>query len=176
MQSEYYDPDTGIIHLWQSEAATALVGSNVTSELGLEDTSFNDVKFKLLSVEYKVKIFCDNLSATGGADNNVQAFNNEERGTAGSIIVGIANKSDTTTFNSLSSFQGTSAWPVHMTSFAALVGNPASFSKTWKPRKVALSNEQNAFINIRQDNSWPGTADDQAAICYASLYIRGVRL
>lgn len=176
MQSEYYDPDTGIIHLWQSEVLSALVGSNATTELGLEDTSFNDVKFKLLSIEYKAKIFCDNISATSGADNNIQAFNNEERGTAGSIIVGIANKSDTTTFNSLGAFQGTSAWPVHVSSFAALVGNPASYSKTWKPRKTALSNEQNAFMNIRQDNSFPTVTTDQTAHCYVSLYIRGVRL
>ncbi len=178
-QSEYYDPDTGIIHMWLASDINASTGATDSFELGLENTTFNDVKFKLLSIEYRIKLFCSNLSPTGSppADNNSNAFNDEFAGAAGSIIVGIANKSETmTTFNDLDAFTGTSAWPVGIAPYATLIGNPASFSKTWKPRKVALSNEQNAFLVVRQDNTWPGVGEDTAVTGWGSIYIRGVRL
>jgi hypothetical protein len=178
-QSEYYDPDTGIIHIWQASILSASTGATDAFELGLEDTTFEDVKFKLLSVEYKLKLYCSNLSPLGSppADNNIYAFNDEYAGAAGSIIVGVMNNTATATdFNDLDAFTGTSAWPVALAPYSTLIGNPASFSKTWKPRKVALSNEQNAFMVIRQDNTWPGTGEDTSVTGWGSIYIRGVRL
>ncbi len=159
--------------MWKAGSFATSSGSSTQLELGLEDTTFNDVKFKLLSVEYRVKAFTSNVSP---GDNNANAFNDEEFGAAGSIIVGVMNKTTSTTFNDLEDFQGTSAWPVHMTNFSTLIGNPASYSKTWKPRKVALSNEQNAFMTLRVDNSWPGVGDAAPVDGYGSIYIRGVRL
>lgn len=175
-QSEYYDPNTGIIHLWKADTVGVPAGGSVQTELGLEDTEFTDVKFKLLSIIYKAKIFTSNIGITSGADNNVYAFNDEEYGAGGSIIVGVKNAAETGVFNDLSDFTGTSAFPVEMTSFATLIGNPASYTKTWKPRKMALSNEQSGFLTIRQDNSFPSTDDDTDCQCYVSLYIRGIRL
>ena len=54
IQTEYFDPDTNIIHILQNELGTVAGGSTDSSELGLEDTSFNDVKVKVLSIEYRV--------------------------------------------------------------------------------------------------------------------------
>ena len=128
-QSEYYDPDTGILHMWQSSDINASTGATDYFELGLENTTFNDVKFKLLSIEYRLKLYCSNLSPLGSppADNNLYAFNDEYAGAAGSIIVGIANKSETMSdFNDLDAFTGTSAWPVTIQPYSTLIGKPGS--------------------------------------------------
>lgn len=176
LESEYFDPDTGIIHMISSGVDSTPSGSGETvCELGLEDTSFNDVKIKILSVDYKIRLFTENLSASGSppADNNIYFDNFNERNSCGQVIFGVYNKSDTTVFNDLGDFTGTSAWPVHVSSFAADLGNPASLSKRWKPRKTAFSNEQNGFISVRVESAVTGT---QLVFSYSSIYIRAIRL
>lgn len=55
IQTEYFDPDTGIIHIGQNEYMSVGGGTTDSVEMGLEDTDFNDVKVKLLSIEYRVE-------------------------------------------------------------------------------------------------------------------------
>jgi len=176
LQSEYFDPDTGIIHIVQSKVDSTPSGSGETvCELGLEDTDFNDVKIKILTVDYKIRLFTDNLgaSATPPADNNLYFDNFNERNSCGQVIFGVDNKNDTTVFNDLGDFTGTSAFPVHVTSFGTDLGNPASISKRWKPRKMAFSNEQNAFISVRVESAVTGGT---IVFSYSSIYIRAIRL
>lgn len=173
--SSYYDPDQGMLHLYKDGYNIVGSGASALNELGMEDTAFDDVKFKILSIQYRIKAFCTNLSIASGADNNVNAFNPEELGSAGNVVFGIKNKDDTTTFNDLGDFVGTSAWPVHMDSWATLIGNPASVSKVWKPRKLALSNEQNAFVTLKNNSAFTA-ADSVSAETWFSIYIRGIRL
>lgn len=176
LQSEYFDPDTGIIHMINSKVDITPAGSGATvCELGLEDTDFNDVKIKILSVDYKIRLFTDNLgaSAVPPADNNLYFDNFNERNSCGQVIFGVYNKADTTVFNDLGDFTGTSAFPVHVSSFGTDLGNPASLSKRWKPRKMAFSNEQNAFISVRVESAITGT---QTPYSYSSIYIRAIRL
>ncbi len=165
LQSEYFDPDTGIIHLFQEEGLSVLTGDNKSVELGLEDTSFNDVKVKLLSIQYGVRIF------TGeSGDTTTKQFSTSFRD-FGQVMFGIGNKSeDFDLFTSLGSFQGTSAWPVHIQGYEVLVGNNQSITKTWKPRKLGLSNEQNAFITVRSELLTVGCQ------VMTSIYMRMIRL
>jgi hypothetical protein len=79
-------------------------------------------------------------------------------------------------FNSIDDFEATSGWPVKFSQFACLIGNPASFQYTWKPPKLAFSDEQIAFLNIRSDNGFPSTTTDRNIRYYASIYMRMVRL
>ncbi len=165
LQSEYFDPDTGIIHIFQEEQLSVGTGTTDSSELGLEDTSFNDVKVKLLSVEYRLRLF----TAESG-DTTMKQFSTSY-GDNGMIMFGIGNKTeDFDTYTSLGVFQGTSSWPVHVQGYSTLVGNNQSITKTWKPRKTGLSNEQNAFIVVRSE------AVTSGALANASMYIRMVRL
>lgn len=175
LQSEYFDPDTGIIHIFQEEQSPQVpLNATFSAELGLEDTAFNDVKCKLLSVDYKVKFYADQ-----SGESNFDPLQPGPLGRFGSItydifgsaIFGIGNKNeDFNTFTSLGSFQGTSAWPVHVQGFYGQVGQIASVSKLWKPRKMGLSNEQNAFISVRNDST------SNLMYFHSSIYMRLIRL
>ncbi len=165
LQSEYFDPDTGIIHILQEEDLSIPAGTTDSVELGLEDTSFGDVKVKLLSVEYRVRLY-----ALESGDTNTKRFSTSYRDD-GIVIFGIGNKSeDFNTYNSLGIFQGTSSWPVHAQGYSNQVGLPQSITKTWKPRKTGMSNEQNAFMSIRSEALAVGS------LAETSLYIRMIRL
>lgn len=171
--SHYFDPDTNMIWMYKDSELNNVVGASADFQLGLEDFSdLNDVKIKVLSVEYKVKTFTDNL-ATSSADNNIQAFNNESRQAGGNFVFGVKNVSETTIINDLTDFKGTSAWPVHITSFITQVGLPASATKTWKPGKTAFSDEQVAFITVRNNS---GVHSSNNCISWASITIRAIRL
>ena len=124
LQSEYFDPVTGIIHIYQLEnSGTIAAGATEGSELGLEDTAFNDVKVKLLSVDFMTSGY---VYQTLGYDT--QAFTVGDQA-AGSIIMGIMNKGETVTdFSGLSAFTGTSAWPVAIKSFHTVTGTKFSVS------------------------------------------------
>jgi len=175
-QSHYFDPDTGIISMYKDYELECSSGQSKEFGLGLSDFSeLTDVKVKVLSIEYKVKMFTDNNSAAGtpSADNNVYAFNNEERQAGGNVVFGVRNEADTTIYYELDLFTGSSAWPVHMTSWVTQVGLPASASKTWKPRKLALSDEQKAFITVRNNS---GVYNSQSNYSWASIMMRVVRL
>ncbi len=176
LQSEYFDPDTGIIHIVVSTHDSTGAGSGeMVAGLGLGDTTFNDVKIKILTIDYKIRLFTDNFGATVAplADNNLYFDNYNERNACGQIIFGVYNKNDSTIFNDLGDFTGTSAFPVHVTSFATDLGNPASVSKRWKPRKMAFSNEQDAFISVRNESAITG---GETVESYSSIYIRAIRL
>ncbi len=148
-------------------------GASLDMELGLSDFSdLNDVKVKVLSVEFKVKSFCDNLGDSF-ADNNVYAFNNVSRQAGGNYVFGVKNKNETSVFNDLTDFVGTSAWPVHMTSWISQIGLPASATKTWKPKKLALSDEQVCFITVRNNS---GVNSSQESYSWGSIVMRVVRL
>ncbi len=165
LQSEYFDPDTGIIHILQEEDLSIPGGSTDSVELGLEDTSFGDVKVKLLSVEYRVRLY-----ALESGDTTTKQFSTSYRDD-GIVIFGIGNKSeDFNTYTSLGVFQGTSSWPVHAQGYSNQVGLPQSITKTWKPRKTGMSNEQNAFMSIRSEALAVGS------LAETSLYIRMIRL
>ncbi len=167
---EYYDPDTGMLHLWANDLRNSLVGSSSeTMALGLSDTTFTDVSMKIVSIQYQAKITSDTVAPF---DGNLQAFNYEEYSQSGFILAGIANQ-NAGTLNDFNDFEGTSAWPVDQKSYSVAVGNTASYTKTWKPRKLALSHEQQAILTVRalaggstSDDSWMD----------ASIYIRGIRL
>ncbi len=164
-QSEYFDPDTGIIHILQEEDLSIPGNSTDSVELGLEDTSFGDVKVKLLSVEYRLRLY-----TLESGDTTAKRFSITYRD-EGIVLFGIGNKSeDFTTYTSLGSFQGTSSWPVHAQGYSNQVGLPQSITKTWKPRKTGLSNEQNAFMSIRSEVLGTGSFAE------TSIYIRMVRL
>lgn len=167
LQSEYFDPVTGIIHIYQLDNSGVIAaGSTEGSELGLEDTAFNDVKVKLLSVDYNASGY---VYQTAGYE--AQAFTAAEQA-AGSVLMGIMNKGETVNnFTGLSSFVGTSAWPAAVKSFHTVCGTKFSVSHRWKPKKTGLSNEQNAFITVRND-----TASSGDLYVWRSIYIRMVRL
>ncbi len=164
LQSEYFDPDTGIIHILEEDQISALGDETHSVELGLEDTSFNDVKVKLLSIQYRVRLF------TGvSGDTTLKQFSTSYED-SGTVMFGIGNKSENfDLYTSLGVFQGTSSWPVHVQGYQTLVGNPQSITKTWKPPKTGLSNEQNAFIVVR-------TEIGTGAFVGTSIYIRMLRL
>ncbi len=165
MQSEYFDPDTGIIHILQEEDLSILPGDTDSVELGLEDTPFEDVKVKLLSIEYRARLYTQ-LSG----DTQDKAFSTSYRDN-GIIMFGIGNTiEDFSLYTSLGSFQGTSSWPVHAQGYSTQVGLPHYITKSWKPRKTGLSNEQNAFISIRTEPINVG------CLAETSIYIRMVRL
>lgn len=172
--SQYYDPTTGMITMYRDDPLSNTSGGSLDMELGLSTfADLNDVKVKILSVEYKVRIYCDNVSISAGADNNLYAFNNESRQAGGTYMFGVKNVNDTTVFNDLTDFEGTSAWPVHITSWVAQVGLPASATKTWKPQKMAFSDEQVAFLTVRNNS---GVSNAQASYSWASIVIRAIRL
>jgi hypothetical protein len=165
IQTEYFDPDTGIIHIFNQEELSVASGATGSTELGLEDTTFNDVKVKLLSVEYRVRLFTAESGDTTGKMFSTSYGDN------GFVLFGIGNKTENfDTYTSLGVFQGTSSWPVQIIGYQTMVGNNQSITKTWKPRKTGLSNEQNAFITIRSEAVTSG--------CYAgtSIYMRMIRL
>ncbi len=169
---EYYDPDNGLIHFWGQEKLAGGASTSDTMAMGLPDSTFTDPKMKILSITYQAKIFQDNLPSLGGADNNLYAFNFDEVGQSGFVLVGIRNE-NAGIINDLGDFEGTSAWPVDMRSFSVELGSAASFTKTWKPDKLALSDQQQAFLTVRCFDG--GTVrDDVDAWC--SIYIRGIRL
>lgn len=169
IQSEYYDPDTDIIHINQiGTFASISTGSTEGAELGLEDTGFDDVKVKVLSIEYNIQGF----STVNPQDWQQKAFAYDEQA-AGQVIFGIANKNETIAdFTGLAQFTGTSAFPVAVRPWMGVNGTKFSVSKTWKPRKMGLSNEQNAFITCRVDSA------TSASLVYVwhSIYMRLVRL
>ncbi len=165
LQSEYYDPDTGIIHIFQEDNISVGTGDTKSLELGLEDTGFNDVTVKVLSIEYRLRLF-----AAESGDTTAKQFSTSYRD-SGMVVFGIGNKSeDFDTYVSLGSFQGTSSWPVHVQGYEVTVGSPMSITKTWKPRKMGLSNEQNAFMVIRSETSTVGSMVGN------SIYMRLLRL
>lgn len=167
---EYYDPDTGMLHIWQHSLNDFLPGSSSdTFAVGLSDTSFTDVTMKVISIHYMAKIF----SQVGAPyDANTQMFNTEEYAQSGLIIAGVRNV-NAGTLNDLNDFEGTSAWPVDTKSYACGIGNPASYSKTWRPDKLALSHEQQAFLAIR---ALSGGNTEDSSFTESSIYIRGIRL
>ncbi len=167
---EYYDPDTGMLHLWAHEFDNALPGSSSeTLAMGLSDTTFTDVSMKVVSITYQTKIFA---ATTDPFDANLQIYDPQEIGQSGFIIAGVANQ-NAGILNDLNDFEGTSAWPVDMKSYAVAVGNTASYTKTWKPRKLALSHEQQAILTVR---ALDGGSTQDGALINSSIYIRGIRL
>lgn len=168
--NSYYDPDTSMVWMYKSEASAVSVGSSQVMTLGLEDTSFDDVKIKILSIEYRAFILTNYNNSS--RDNNIEAFNSKYR-SSGQVLFGVQNESITSTTNSLDDFTGSSGWPVRTTAYNSAVGNPYSLSYTWKPNKLAFSNEQVALASVKADSSF---ADAQPAGIYLSLVIRGIRL
>lgn len=172
--SNYFDPTTNMLSLYKDGGLSNTSGASLDLELGLTDFSeLDDVKIKILSIEYKVKTVCDNGATSPLPDNNQFAFNNDLRAAGGTFMFGVKNKDDVTVFNDLDDFTGTSAWPVHMTSWYALIGNPASATKLWKPDKLALSHEQVAFLTVRNNS---GVSQSVGSYSWASLMIRAIRL
>jgi hypothetical protein len=172
--SNYFDPTTNMLTFYKDGGLVNTAGASVDLELGLSDFSdLDDVKIKILSIEYKVKTFTDNGATAPLPDNNAYAFNYDLRSAGGNYLFGVKNKDDVTVFNDLDDFTGTSAWPVHMTSWASLIGNPASATKTWKPDKLALSHEQVAFLTVRNNS---GVTNAVASYSWASIVIRAIRL
>ncbi len=170
---EYFDPDTGMIHLWGHEHLVVPASSSVTMAVGLPDSTFTDVSFKIVSIKYQAKILADNLSNPApGANNDIYAFNADEVGNEGFCLAGIRNE-NAGTINDLNDFEGTSAWPVDMSSFMVELGSAASFTKTWKPRKLALSDQQQAFLTVR---CFAGGSVKDDVDAFTSIYIRGIRL
>ena len=167
---EYYDPDTGMIHIWGHDNNLPLAGSSsATLSVGLSDTLFTDVTMKVVSIQYQAKIFSDTVAPY---DANGQMFDHGSISQDGFIIAGVANKNHGT-LNDLNDFEGTSGWPVDMKQFSVCVGNPASYTKTWRPKKLALSHEQQAILTVRALAG--GSLDDDSEVVY-SIYIRGIRL
>ncbi len=165
LQSEYFDPDTGIIHLVQQERIGIATGATDDMKLGLEDTSFNDVKVKLLSVKYVAQLF------TAEAGDPTGKFFSTAFGDNGTVMFGIGNKNEVfSTYTSLGSFQGTSSFPIQIQGYTTIIGNPTSVTKTWTPRKMGLSNEQVAFITVRSQ------AVTSGCVAGLSIYMRLLRL
>ncbi len=165
LQSEYFDPDTGIIHLVQQERIGVQTGLTDDMKLGLEDTSFNDVKVKLLSVKYVAQLYTEEAGDPTGL------FFSTSYGDSGTVLFGIGNKNEVfSTYTSLGSFQGTSSFPVQIQGYSTLIGNPTSVTKTWTPRKMGLSNEQVAFITVRSASGGNG------CVAGLSIYMRLLRL
>ena len=132
-----------LVHINQiGTFGTTAAGGTSGAELGLEDTSFDDVKVKLLSVEYSVKGF-----ATFNPQDVQQKLFGYDQQAGGQVIFGISNKNtNASDYTGLAQFTGTSAWPVAVKSWFVVNGSTFSVSKTWKPKKMGLSNEQNAVI------------------------------
>jgi hypothetical protein len=168
---EYYDPDTGLLHLWGQEQIAIGASTSDTMAMGLPDSTFTDPKMKILSITWQTKIFADNHTLVN-ADNNIFAFNFDEAGQTGLVLMGIQNE-NAGTINDLNDFEGTSAWPVEMKSFAVELGSAASVTKTWRPDKLALSDQQQAFLSIR---TFDGGSAVSGIDTWSSIYIRGVRL
>ena len=170
MQSEYYDPDTGIIHINNFVDGTSIsAGASEGTELGLNNTTFDDVKIKILSIKYDFMIYSTN--ASGGGDFNQDAFNSA-REAFGEVIFGVSNYgASPQNFYELATFTGTSAWPVDVRPWMSTCGRVTTVSKTWKPRKLAFSEEQVAFICVKNDAS-----SNAAPTWYGGMYIRAVRL
>lgn len=167
-QSEYYDPDTGIFHSmgWNHDSLAANstdqfeVGFGVDSAIGV---STMGIRFKVLSIEFKLKITNNYI--------NADEFYLAAHDSYGDVHFGIINDaSSSTDFDRLNKFDGTSGWPVACQGYHAVPGNPASISKTWKPKKLAVSNEQVAFINLDTG------VNSYGVIYLASIYLRGIRL
>lgn len=175
--TSYYDPTTDMIHMFKDENLSNTAGASLDLELGLTDFSdLTDPKIKILSIEYKVKTFCDNFSTNSSGiqpDNNLYAFNNEEKQAGGHYMFGVKNKDDTTVYRNFEEFVGSSAWPVYCTSWIAQIGLPASCTKTWKPDKLALSDEQVAFLTVRNNS---GVVSSSNSYSRASIVIRAIRL
>lgn len=175
-QSFHYDPTSGMITMYKDLEFSNTSGAALRNTCGLEDyNNLNDVKVKILSIEYKVKAFTDNVSPDGAtpADNNLYAFNNESRQAGGSFVFGVCNRDESSTLDILDDFEGTSAWPVHITSWVSQIGLPASTTKTWRPDKLALSDQQVAFITVKNNS---GVHNTVASYAWASVVIRAIRI
>lgn len=166
---EYYDPDSGMIWLSrQIDGTTLAAGNQEATELGLTNSSFDDVKMKILSIEYKATFFVTNASS----NFDVEAYN-ATRDAYGCVTFGVCNEASvTSTFAVLGAFTGSSAWPVQTTGWNAVCGGGrTTVSKTWKPKSVALSNEQQAFIAVKND-----VFSSSSPTWFGSIVIRGIRL
>ena len=178
-ESHYFDPDTGMIHLYKDSAFSNVTGASIDMELGLSSfPELTDVKVKVVSIEYKIKTVTDNYSTNAAPgsttpDNNLYAFNNEEAQSAGTYLAGIKNSADTAVYNDLTDFTGSSAWPVQITSWFSQIGLPASMTKTWKPRKLGLSDEQVAFLTVRNNS---GVNSARNSYSWGSIVMRLIRL
>jgi hypothetical protein len=170
IQTEYYDPQTGIIHITDFHNGGSIsAGGTEGRELGLQNTTFGDVKMKILSIDYKIQVFAGN--ASGGGDFNLTAWN-PSYDAFGTVVFGCSNAvEDPADLTEVEDFKGTSGWPVHYDTWVTVPGRLASVSKKWKPRKLAFSNEQVATISVRNDS-----ASSAAPYWFGSMYIRGVRL
>lgn len=168
--NSYYDPDSSMIWMYTSEPLSLSTGGSQLVELGLEDTTFDDVKVKILSVEYRV--FLQTSYNNTSRDNNIDAFNVIAR-SAGQVLCGVRNKNESVIFNSLDDFTGSSGWPVKTTSYHCTLGVNYSMTHTWKPSKLAFSNEQNAFISVKAGSD---DSDFQNVRGLGSLVIRAIRL
>jgi len=165
--SSYYDPSTKMLHiLKEGDMSSVGAGQTESMNVGLEDTSFEDTKFKIKSIEFKLLVYASN---TAGYDGTAFTTGGDA---FGSYLFGIGNKTENfDSFTELADFQATSAWPVHTSGWFNTVGNLFKAQKTWKPRKLALSNEQNAFVSVSND-----LASSRGPQSFASIYIRGIRL
>lgn len=167
-QSEYYDPDTGFIWINNSVDGGS-ISANTTegTELGLQNTQFDDVKIKILTVEYRIMIYVSNTN-----DWNTQGFAGN-RDAYGQCFFGVSNQLEHTPsqFGELEGFTGTSAFPVRAAPWAVVCGQTVTISKTWRPDKMAFSNEQCAFISILNASS-----SAAAPTWFGGITIRAVRL
>ena len=165
LQSEYYDPVTNLIHIFQEDSVAVTDAGATGFSLGLEETGFNDVKTKLLSAEYRIRIFSGFSGDTDGKQFSTSYSH------SGQLICGVMNKSEVLTeLASLSAFTGLTAFPVHVSGSMSQVGLPTSVTKTWKPKKMGFSNEQKIFVSMKGDEF---TSAGRANV---SLYLRLVRL
>ena len=165
--SYHYDPATKMIHIHKSGDMSSIGSGQAESmNCGLRDTPFEDQKFKIKSITFKLKIFTTN---TGSYDNSAYNVNNDA---AGDYLFGVGNQIENfDSFVSLNQFTSTSAWPVDTSMWFNTVGEVFTAQKTWKPRKLALSAEQVAFLTAF---NFPGSS--RAPQSYGSIYIRGIRL
>lgn len=165
--SEYYDPSTKMIHIHRSGDMSSIpAGQTESMNLGLADTSFEDTKFKIKSITYKLLIYPTN---TGSFD--VAAFN-ASNDCNGEYIFGVGNTTENfDSFTDLVQFRATSAWPVDTSMWFSTVGRVFTATKVWKPRKLALSHEQKAFLVAFND-----FGSSRSPQSYGSIYIRGIRL
>lgn len=175
--AEYYDPNTGIIHLWGQDLKIVSGLTSAGMTVGLSDSSFSDPKMKILTIKYQAKMFQNNRQTSGpvpNADNNTYGFNFDEIGQTGLCMAGICNENNNSTdFEDLNGFEGTSAWPVDCSSFATELGSAASFTKTWRPDKLAISDQQTAFLCV---TAFEGGSIEDGVDAWTSIYIRGIRL
>jgi hypothetical protein len=123
IQTEYYDPQTGIIHI------TDFHNGGSISAGGTEG------------------------NASGGGDFNLTAWNPSYDACGTVVFGCSNAVEDPADLTEVEDFKGTSGWPVHYDTWVTVPGRLASVSKKWKPRKLAFSNEQVATISVRNDSA-----------------------